>query len=227
MIATPVRRSLASPALLVATAVGLSACGGVGGDDLPSGRPVPTRASDAPRASYRPPADRLLKPEQVRLYVAVLERAASTTGPEGGAPPPAEEAADAVAARESGANVEEYFWVRERVLEAEAAVATERLNADVAAMLERTLADLAARRETAVDEGSRTLLDEQASQFRSELERVRREARVPEPPHVRRNAELLAPHRARIGELQAELDRRLAPLRPAAASPGARPTATP
>lgn len=221
------RRSPASPAFLVAAALGLSACGGAGGDDLPSGRPVPTQAADAPRASYRPPADRILAPEQVRLYVAVLERAASTPGPEAGGPPPAEEAPDAVAAREAGANVEEYFWIRERVLEAEAAVATERLNADVATMLERTLADVKARREAAVDDGSRALLDEQAAQFRAELERVRREARVPEPPHVRRNAELLAPHRARIGELQAELDRRLAPLRPAAAPPGARPAATP
>lgn len=211
------RRSPGLAAVCLALLAALWGCGADGGGDLPSGPPASTRSSDAPQASYRPPADRLLRPEQVSLFLSVLERAVASPGP--ASVPATDEAPDAAAAREAGANVEEFTWIRERVLEAEAAVATAKLNSDVLAMLERTLAELRARREGAADDGSRTLLDEQIAQFQTELERVRREARVPEPAHVQRNVRILAPHRARIGELQAELDRRLASLRPATARP--------
>lgn len=197
-----------------------------------AGAPPPgSRLADGPRGSYRPPADSRLTREQVQAFVAVLERAAKAPPP----PSPAPRAGgvddadpfEVIAARQAGVNVEEFFWVRERVLEAEAALTTQKLDADVLAMLEKTLSDLRARRQQATDDASRQLLDEQLAQFQAEAERVRRESRREEPAHVVANGKTIGPLRERIGALQAELDRRLAALRPLPArSPAAAPTAS-
>lgn len=97
-----------------------------------------------------------------------------------------------------GVNVEEFLWVKERVLEAEAANMTARLNASALALLEKTLSELRARRADAADEGSRKLIAEQTAQFEAESERIRRESKVREPDSVRANVKTIEPYRPRL-----------------------------
>jgi hypothetical protein len=108
-------------------------------------------------------------------------------------------------------NLDEYHWIRERVLEAEAAFATAKLNADHRALVERALTDLRSRRGAASDDGSRGLIDEQIAAFEEEASRVVREAARPETDAVRANMRILDPYRKRIGALQSDLDRRISP----------------
>ena len=115
-------------------------------------------------------------------------------------------APDIASARLQKASVEEYLWIKERILEAEAARMTARLDADVLEMLERTLADLRVTRTKASDEGSRTLLSEQIANFEAEAARTRREAREKEPESVRANLHILEPYRARLDALQDQID---------------------
>lgn len=117
--------------------------------------------------------------------------------------------ADVASARARGENVEEFLWVKERVLEAEAANMTARLNASALALLEKTLSDLKARRADAADEGSRKLLAEQTAQFEAEAERIRREAKVREPESVRANVKTLDPYRPRLVAAQDAIDKPL------------------
>ena len=115
--------------------------------------------------------------------------------------------------------VEEYLWVRERVLEAEAAAVTAKLNADILVLLEKTLASLRERRAAAPDEPSRQILDEQIASFSAEAARVKREAGEKEPESVRANMKVLEPHRPRLSAIADEL----AQVRLAAATPPAPP----
>ena len=212
-------------ALLVA-ACSASSCRARKSDGVPSLADVaaPRRLLEQPRATYHPPADGLLKKVQVETYSAVLERAVKSLPakpaekPGDGTPSAlADEdpllAPDVAAARAMKLDEEEFLWVRERVLEAEAAEMGAKLNTDVLAMLDRTLADLRQRRATAADAGSRQLIEEQIATFEAEGARVRKEAAEPEPEQVRANVRILQPYRAKIGLLQAELDRSLAVLR--------------
>jgi hypothetical protein len=116
-------------------------------------------------------------------------------------------------------NTEEFLWVKERVLEAEAAAMTAHLNSSVLAMLDRTLADLKARKADAADEGSRKLVGEQIANFEAEAERVRRESREKEPDSIRANMKTLEPFRARLTAAHEALDRPLL-------SPAKEPTRT-
>lgn len=109
------------------------------------------------------------------------------------------------AARQLAVPPEEYLWVRERILEAEAASITAKLNADVLALLEKTLASLRTRRLAAPDDASRQLLDGQIASFEAEAVRVRREAGEKEPEAVRANLMLLGPWRQRISATSDEL----------------------
>ncbi len=105
---------------------------------------------------------------------------------------------DVAAAQSRGLNPAEYVWVREKVLEAEAAALSERLNASHLAMLERALAELKTRRAAAPDEGSKKLLAEQIANFEAEVARTRREAREKEPENVRANMKTIEPLQARL-----------------------------
>jgi uncharacterized protein YicC (UPF0701 family) len=169
---------------------------------------------------YRPPADGHVTPQQVEMYLGVLDRvrldrkAAKEPAP---SDPLTSVPADLAAARARGVNTEEFLWVKERVLEAEAAAMTARLNASVLAMLEKTLTDLKARRADAADEGSRKLIGEQIANFEGEAERVRRESREREPDSIRANMRTLEPFRTRIAAAHEALDRPLLP--PAAKEP--------
>jgi hypothetical protein len=192
---------------------------------------VPTpRPAEPGRVAYRPPADGRLTRAQVEACVGVLEKVKLDEGrrPAGSALAPGDplslESLDVVVARERGLNVSEYLWVRERVLEAEAAALSERLMAGHLTMLERTLAELRTRRAAAPDEGSKKLLGEQIANFEAEANRTRREAREKEPDAVRANMKVIEPYRARLEAAGDVLDRPVlrgaAPARSPDAVPG-------
>ncbi|MHB8796917.1 MAG: hypothetical protein ACYDBY_00490 [Thermoanaerobaculia bacterium] len=219
------KASLASA--LLAVALGASACR----DAAPAPASAePRRAGLSTREPYRPPDDAVLTAQQVETFLKVREATLRVRAtPDGNAPLESEEgisgasearAAEVRAARSLSVRVDEYFWIRERILEAEAAAMTAKLNADVLALLERTLASLRDRRPAAPDEASRRLLDDQVASFEAEASRVRREAAEKEPEPIRANLAVLAPFRTRISAIEdelAELD--AAALREAAAPP--------
>ncbi|MEO6325359.1 MAG: hypothetical protein ABIQ65_12085 [Thermoanaerobaculia bacterium] len=182
---------------------------------------TPVVRAEPVREANRPPADGRLTPAQIELYLKVWASIAPAPAPVPGKtgtpatfPERARGLGDAVdgvapdiaSARAMKASVEEYLWVKERVLEAEAARMTARMNADVLGMLERTIADLKASRAKAPDEGSKTLLAEQIVNFEAEAARTRREAREVEPDTVRANLQILAPYRARLDAMQDQID---------------------
>jgi hypothetical protein len=196
-------------ALLVICAAVSAGCGSPdAGPGTPASAPL-SRAAET-RDVYRPPADGRVTPAQVEVYLSILDRVRLDL--RGARPTPAGDPlatlpADVAAASARGVNVEEFLWVKERVLEAEAATMTARLNASALAMLEKTLADLKERRADAPDEGSRKLLAEQTSQFEAEAERVRRESKVRESDAVRANVKTLEPFRARLAAAQDAVDK--------------------
>lgn len=213
--------------VLLAAALGAGACRDAAPATSP---PEPRRTGLAAREAFRPPNDGVLTAQQVETFLKVREatlRIRATPG--GNAPLEGEEgisgasearAAEVRAARSLSVRVDEYFWIRERILEAEAAALTAKLNADVLALLEKTLSSLRDRRPAAPDEASRRLLDEQIASFEAEAARVRREASEKEPESVRANLAVLAPVRSRISAIEddlAELDATVA--REAAAPP--------
>jgi hypothetical protein len=200
-----------APELLAVLAIALAGCGS---PDAGPGAPAsaPLSGAAVTRDVYRPPADGKVTPAQVDAFLSVLDRV--RLDQRGARPTPAADPlssvpADVAAARARGLNVEEFLWVKERVLEAEAATMTARLNAAALAMLEKTLADLKERRADAADEGSRKLLDEQTAQFEAEAERVRRESKAREPDVVRANVRTLEPYRTRLAAAQDAVDKPL------------------
>jgi uncharacterized protein YicC (UPF0701 family) len=208
-----VRASFASFLLVVVLAVVAGAC-----RESPSGRSA-ERESRRPalteREAYRPPADAILTVAQVEAFLKVREATIrSYSSPAARAPLEGEEgisratlarASEMRAARLLAVPPEEYLWVRERILEAEAAASTAKLNADVLALLEKTLASLRSRRPSAPDEASRQLLDEQIASFEAEAVRVRREAGEKEPEAIRANLRVLGPYRQKISAIADEL----------------------
>ena len=199
----------------LAAAAGLARCGG---SDAPPGPPAsaPAARAAAPADVYRPPADGRLTPKQIETYLGVLDRVRLDRRAGKAAAPQASDPLtsvpeDLAAARARGVNTEEFLWVKERVLEAEAAAMTARMNASVLAMLEKTIAELKARRADAADEGSRKLVAEQIANFEAEAERQRRESREKEPESVRANVRTLEPFHARLVAAHEALDRPLLP----------------
>jgi hypothetical protein len=165
------------------------------------------------------------------MYIAITTRALEGRKGRAGVPGGLGDAIDSTAAdvrvaHELSYNSEEFLWVKERVLEADAALDTARLNTDVLALLDRTLGELKTRRQEAPDEASRTLLSEQIGNFEAEAERTRREARRKEPDAVRANIKVLEPYRARLNGLQTEVERVARELGTAKKSP-ANATPTP
>ena len=192
-------------------AVLTTVCAGCGPTDPGPGIPTSAPLSRAEtRDVYRPPADGRITVAQVETYLSVLDRVRLDL--RGARPTPAGDPltmvpADVAAARGRGVNVEEFLWVKERVLEADAAAMTARLNASALALLEKTLGDLKARRADAADDGSRKLLAEQTAQFEAEAERIRRESKLREPESVRTNVKTLEPFRARLTAAQEALEK--------------------
>ena len=196
-----------------------------------SGTPAP-RPTEPPRATFRPPADGRLSRAQVEAFLGVLEKLKLDRGrkPEGSLVAPGDprelESPDVAAARGRGLNVPEYLWVRERVLEAEAAALSERLMASHLSMLERTLAELKTRRTAAPDEGSRKLLSEQIASFEAEANRTRRESREKEPDSVRVNLKTIEPFLGRLDAAGGVLDQPV-PRAPASAHSPPAPASKP
>jgi hypothetical protein len=211
---------------LIPALLGASALAGCGESEVPTAMPAagPLSRPGASRDVYRPPADGHVTIQQVETYLGVLDRV-RLDRKAGKTPPPSDpltsEASDLAVARARGVNTEEFLWVKERVLEAEAAAMTARLNASAIAMLDKTLADLRARKAEAADEGSRKLVSEQIANFEAEADRVRRESREKEPASVRLNMKTLEPFRARLAAAHEALDRPL--LTPAAKEPSKAP----
>jgi hypothetical protein len=208
-----VRASFVSFLLLPAFALAVGACREApsgGNADRESRRPALTE-----REAYRPPADGILTAVQIEAFLRVREATVrSYSSPGARAPLEGEEeisratlarAPEMRAARQLAVPPEEYLWVRERILEAEAAASTAKLNADVLALLEKTLASLRSRRPSAPDEASRQLLDEQIASFEAEAVRVRREAGEKEPEAIRANLKVLGPYRQKVTAIADEL----------------------
>ena len=207
------RASFVSFPLVAALALGVGACRDAasgGSTDRESRRPALTE-----REAYRPPADAILTVAQIEAFLKVREATVrSYSSPGARAPLEGEEgisratlarASEMRAARQLAVPPEEYLWVCERILEAEAAASTAKLNADVLALLEKTLASLRNRRPSAPDEASRQLLDEQIASFEAEAVRVRREAGEKEPDAIRANLKVLGPYRLKISAISDEL----------------------
>ena len=207
------RASFFSIPLLASLALGAGGCREApsgGGAAWESRRPALTE-----REAYRLPADAILTPVQIEAFLKVRDATVRSYSPPGGrAPLEGEEgisgatrarAAEMRAARQLAVPPEEYLWVRERILEAEAAAITAKLNADVLALLEKTLASLRNRRTSAPDEASKRLLDEQIASFEAEAVRVRREAGEKEPEAIRANLKVLMPYRQKISAIADEL----------------------
>ncbi|HYN41970.1 MAG TPA: hypothetical protein VE129_09355 [Thermoanaerobaculia bacterium] len=207
------RASFVSFLLVAALVLGSGACreaASGGSADRESRRPALTE-----REAYRPPADAILTVAQIEAFLKVREATVrSYSSPGARAPLEGEEgisratlarAPEMRAARQLAVPPEEYLWVRERILEAEAAASTAKLNADVLALLDKTLASLRNRRPSAPDDASRKLLDEQIASFEAEAVRVRREAGEKEPDAIRANLKVLGPYRQRISAIADEL----------------------
>ena len=162
--------------------------------------------------AYQPPQDGRLTPKQVEQFLAVAAKVRTIQkGAPAGPSPVDQPPVDLTAAREVPFNVNEYLWVKERILEAEGALLAQKLRADHIALLEKTLADLRRRRAEAPDEGSKKLLAEQAANFEDELSRTRRETREKEPESIRENLKVIHPFRGRLNALQGELSRMVPP----------------
>ena len=207
------RASFVSFPLVAALALGAGAC-----REAPSGGSADggaRRPALTEREAYRPPADAILTVAQIEAFLKVREATVrSYSSPGARAPLEGEEgisratlarASEMRAARQLAVPPEEYLWVRERILEAEAAAITAKLNADVLALLDKTLASLRARRPSAPDDPSRKLLDEQIASFEAEAVRVRREAGEKEPEAIRANLKVLGPYRQKISAIADEL----------------------
>ncbi len=177
------------------------------GPGIPSSAPL-SRAET--RDVYRPPADGRVIAAQVETYLSILDRVrldlrGARATPAGD--PLTTVPADVAAAKARGVNVEEFLWIKERVLEADAAAMTVRLNASALSLVDKTLSDLKARRADAADDGSRKLLAEQTAQFEAEAERLRRESKVKEADSVRANMKTLEPFRARLAAAQEAVEK--------------------
>jgi hypothetical protein len=164
---------------------------------------------------------------QVEAYLGVLEALKLERRRKAAGSPAAPgdlletESPDVAVARQRGLNVSEYLWVRERVLEAEAAALTERLMATHLDMLDRTLSELRTRQSTAPDEGSRKLLGEQIANFEAEANRTRRESREKESDSVRANMKTIEPLLSRLEAAGDVLDQPVPEVPAAAHSPSA------
>lgn len=172
---------------------------------------------EAATARYTPPADGRLTAAQVRMYLAVRERecrireaaaldAQRQRGPAAGAAGAAGAAADLRAAQELRANPKEYAWVRERVLEAEAAATTRALYQKMSAGREQLLARMRRDRDALTDPLKRAAAQR-------EIEDWKRGLQTAEPalsPTVRANVEQLARFREPLAQLRPLEERALA-----------------
>jgi len=165
---------------------------------------------EAATARYTVPADGRLTDGQVRMYLQVRERecrireAAALEAQ--GSRAAAGGAADLRAAQEIKVNPREYAWVRERVVEAEAAATTQALYQKMAAGREQLLARMRRDRDALTDPAQRATAER-------EVEDWKRGLQAPEPPvapAVRANIALLGRYREPLARLRSIEERALA-----------------
>jgi hypothetical protein len=177
-----------------------------------SGTPAPDRVAVKPakalaeevnRATYAPPADGRLVARQVELYLKVAERgvqfreaAIASQTIEGRNSD--EATADLRAALDVGANPKEFSWVKARVLEAQAAAATQTVQRKVAVAREQVLTDLSAKRDAQTDPFKKA----DATHEIEELRRGFQETAAPLPQGTAANVRLLAGYREKLARLQ-------------------------
>jgi hypothetical protein len=165
---------------------------------------------EAVAVRYAPPADGRLNDGQVRMYLVVRERecrireAAALEAQRRQAAGAA--AADLRAAQELKVNPQEYAWVRERVLEAEAAATTQELDQKMAAGREQLLARMRRNRDALTDSARREAADREIADWKRGLQAA-------EPaiaPAVRADIALLARYREPLARLRVLEERALA-----------------
>jgi hypothetical protein len=115
-------------------------------------------------------------------------------------------AADLRAAQEVKVNPKEYAWVRERVVEAEAAATTQTLYQKMAAGREQLLARMRRDRDALTDPAQRAAAEREIEDWKRGLQA----AEPPVAPAVRANIALLARYRDPLARLRALEERALA-----------------
>jgi hypothetical protein len=174
---------------------------------------------EAATVRYTPPADGRLTDGQVRMYLLVRERecrireaaALEAQGRRAAAGAdrserPLAAAEDLRAAQEVKVNPKEYAWVRERVVEAEAAATTQTLYQKMAAGREQLLARMRRDRDALTDPAQRAAAEREIEDWKRGLQA----AEPPVAPAVRANIALLARHREPLARLRALEERALA-----------------
>ena len=180
------RRLLRVKKMAAWTGVAASIALSVGGCEQKSSR-APQAAAAALKAlvRFRPPADGLITDAQLDRYVRVRRGAHGRT--------------DVEAARAVGADLDEYAWVRARVIEALVALDTRKVRGASEETYTKTIAALRrAHQETRDRVGQRTLEEQIAG-----LERERAALKQMDTPPVAAalNAKRVAPRRAEIEAL--------------------------
>jgi len=170
---------------------------------------------EAAAARYTPPLDGRLTDTQVRMYLSVRERecrireAAALEAQrqrEAAAGAAAGAAADLRAAQELRVNPKEYAWVREQVLEAEAAATSQTLNQRMAAGREQLLARMRRDRDALTDPERRAAAEREIEDWKRGLQA----SEPPLVPAVRANVALLARFREPLARLRVLEERALA-----------------
>jgi hypothetical protein len=165
---------------------------------------------EAAAARYTPPADGRLTAAQVRMYLVVRERECRIREAAALEPLKRREAAggapDLRAAQELKANPKEYAWVRDRVLEAEAAATTQALYQRMAAGREQLLARMRRDRDALTDPERRAAAAREIEDWKRGLQG----AEPPMAPAVRANVALLARFREPLARLRGLEERALA-----------------
>jgi len=180
---------------------------------------------EAAAVQYTPPADGRLTDGQVRMYLKVRERecrireaaafeaqrrraaaAAAATATQDGDKASLAAAADLRAAQEVKVNPKEYAWVREQVLEAEAAATTQSLYQKMAAGREQLLARMRRDRDALTDPAQREAAQREIEDWKRGLQA----AEPPIAPAVRAKVALLARYREPLARLRALEERALA-----------------
>lgn len=134
------------------------------------------------RPAFQPPADGLLKPADVDLFLKVRGQARSSS--------------EAEAFRATGADQAEFAWVRARLREALLALDADRVAAAASEAYARGLAVLRDARKSARDPKTGARLDVEIATLERERATLRKSH--PVAASLARNAALLAPRRAEV-----------------------------
>jgi hypothetical protein len=165
---------------------------------------------EAAAARYTPPADGRLTEAQARMYLVVRERECRIREAAALEPQRRREAAagatDLRAAQELKVNPKEYAWVRDRVLEAEAAATTQTLYQRMASGREQLLARMRRDRDALTDPERRAAAEREIEDWKRGLQGTE----PPMTPAVRADVALLARFREPLARLRGLEERALA-----------------